>query len=63
VDPGHRGLLSIELGYAKETVSLLLSKLANPEDHPEIFRLWAWQTQGLPPGSSGQRLVTVFNRV
>jgi len=23
--------LSIELGYAKETVSLLLSKLANPE--------------------------------
>jgi hypothetical protein len=31
VDPGHRGLLSIELGYAKETVSLLLSKLANPE--------------------------------
>ena len=31
VDPGHRGLLSIELGYAKETVSLLLSKLVNPK--------------------------------
>jgi hypothetical protein len=34
VDPGHRGLLSIELGYAKETVSLLLSNLANPEAKP-----------------------------
>jgi hypothetical protein len=31
VDPGPRGFLSIELGSAKETVSLLLSKLANPE--------------------------------
>ena len=31
MERGSRGFLSIELGYAKETVSLLLSKLANPE--------------------------------
>jgi hypothetical protein len=30
-DFGHRGLLSIELGYANETVGLLFSKLANPK--------------------------------
>jgi hypothetical protein len=36
--PRPRGFLSIELGHAKETVSVLLSKVANPELQP-IFAI------------------------